>query len=122
MTDHNGHIHSTRVWVVYSLPEPPQPPIPLVLWTMPVRPDDNQPCRQCHRIGREGPCPGSRAHAYAQHARLSLATSIRPLKVDVFELPPHVSVLMCATHLYALIVKRAKEDGPPAAGEADEQS
>jgi hypothetical protein len=114
MTDHNGHNHPTQVWVVYSLPAPPNPPVPSVLWTMPVQADETKPCRQCRRIGTEGPCPGAKAHAYAQHARLSLATSIRPLEVDIFELPPHVSVEMCATQLYALIIKRSKENPPPA--------
>ncbi|WET76880.1 hypothetical protein P3102_22515 [Amycolatopsis sp. QT-25] len=78
-----------------------------MLWTLPVPVSDTEPCSQCRRIEHEGPCPGPKAHAFAQHARLSLRTGIRPLEVDVFELPPHVSLMMCATHLFTLIIKRA---------------
>lgn len=120
MTEHNGHSHATRVWVVYSLPVPPNPPVPSVLWTLPENVNDGKPCRQCRRIGTEGPCPGAKPHAFAQHARLSLETGIRELEVDVFELPPHVSVEMCATQLYALIIKRSRENPPPAAGESED--
>lgn len=118
MVSHNGHTHARQVWVVYSVPEPPAAPIPSVLWTLPVAIDSAAPCDHCRRTGAEGPCPGAKAHAYAQHARLSLRTGIRPLEVDVFELPPHVHVMMCATHLYRLIVKRVNENRPP----ADEES
>jgi hypothetical protein len=114
MVSHNGHAHARQVWVVYSVPEPPVAPIPLVLWTLPVPVDSTEPCGHCRRKGAEGPCPGVKAHAYAQHARLSLRTGIRPLEVGLFELPPHVHVMMCATHLYRLIVKRANENRPPA--------
>jgi len=114
MTDHDEHQHPRQVWVVYQLPTPPALPVPSILWTLAVPMDDTTPCPQCRRLGTKGPCQGATAHAYAQHARLSMRKGFLPLEVDLFELPPHVSVEACATHLYALLVKRAK--GNPRTG------
>ncbi|MYW96019.1 hypothetical protein G3I59_36800 [Amycolatopsis rubida] len=116
MIDHNGQTGGTRVWAVYCLTAPPSAHV-LVLYTIPDRIADNEPCRWCVRLGIGGPCPGGRAHALAHHARLSLLTRFEPLKVDVFELPPHESVRSCATNLYRQILERAERTGPATAEE-----
>ncbi|MDT8910909.1 hypothetical protein [Amycolatopsis sp. PS_44_ISF1] len=122
MTDHNGRETPERVWAVYYLPQPPSMPEPLVLWTAPDSTIGAASCRWCTRVGNEGACPGGKAHAFAQHAWLSTRATFGPLEVDVFELPPHVSVQACATNLYGLIVRRVKENRPPGDGPADERA
>ncbi|GAA4527513.1 hypothetical protein [Amycolatopsis samaneae] len=109
MTDHNGHSDDRHVWVVYHVPELPDPQVPSILRTFPVLANPSE-CRYCEAIEAVSPCPGAQAHAEMARAKLSVRTGLRSLHVELFSMPPHVSVLMCANHLYGLLVRRIEND------------
>lgn len=99
---HIGRRLPRQVWAVFHLPSQSEQP-PSVLWYMPVPVNLDTPCVACHRVGIEGPCPGVRAHAYAQQVRLSVKIRLQPLEVALFTLPPGMAPEQCSGEIFAQI-------------------
>ncbi|WP_410648178.1 hypothetical protein [Amycolatopsis sp. cmx-4-54] len=119
MTHHNAHKPTNSVWVIYYLPDKPKFPVPSVIWTLPDAAPSGEPCRWCARLDRKGPCPGAQEHTREHYARLTVRPSLNGLQFGLFELPPHISVWMCGTHLYAQLVRHINQNRPTGNDEQD---